>query len=358
MPIARAKALKERIWRPTLVCAGIAFALLLLAGSAHAAFPGKNGKIAYYVRHVRAIYQNEIHVVNQDGSGDTTLGTGTDPSWSPDGTKIAFEDGADFGGELWTMNADGTDRHQVVGKNSNGFVSHPTWSPDGSKLAFSRTRCVSDPEFYCTAVLAIVNSDGTGETTLGTDTYPRQPVWSPDGAKIAFVDNSRSSDLCCYGEIFTINPDGTGQSELNVNPYDDESPDWSPDGAKLLATRVDPPDGLYTMNRDGTGVSPFIPNRFQGAWSPDGKKIVFGANYEINVMNLDGTEQMQLTSGHDGFVYAAESDWQPLPGPQRRDYKNAAQFCKAERDFFGDEAFTAKYGGGSNAYGKCVSQSH
>jgi hypothetical protein len=43
---------------------------------------------------------------------------------------------------------------------------------------------------------------------------------------------------------------------------------------------------------------------------------------------------------------------------QPGDYKNAAQFCKAERDFLGDAAFTHKYGGGANAHGKCVSQNH
>ena len=48
-------------------------------------------------------------------------------------------------------------------------------------------------------------------------------------------------------------------------------------------------------------------------------------------------------------------DWQPLPEPKRVDFKNAAQFCKAERDFLGDAAFRAKYGDGANAYGKCVS---
>ena len=48
-------------------------------------------------------------------------------------------------------------------------------------------------------------------------------------------------------------------------------------------------------------------------------------------------------------------DWQPTPGPKRSDYKNAAQFCNAERRFLGEAAFTNKYGGGANAYGKCVS---
>ena len=50
-------------------------------------------------------------------------------------------------------------------------------------------------------------------------------------------------------------------------------------------------------------------------------------------------------------------NWQSIPGPKRSDYKNAAKFCKAEREFLGEAAFRQKYGGGADAYGKCVSQS-
>ena len=73
-------------------------------------------------------------------------------------------------------------------------------------------------------------------------------------------------------------------------------------------------------------------------------------------MNSDGTAQAPITEAV--IVGSGAPDWQPSPGPQRSDYKNAAQFCKAERDFLGDAAFTQKYGGGANAFGKCVSQNH
>ena len=72
-------------------------------------------------------------------------------------------------------------------------------------------------------------------------------------------------------------------------------------------------------------------------------------------MNPDGTNLTRLTNN---VAFDGTPSWQPLPGPQRSDYKNAAQFCKAVREFLGDEAFTQKYGGGANAYGKCVSQNH
>jgi hypothetical protein len=106
------------------------------------------------------------------------------------------------------------------------------------------------------------------------------------------------------------------------------------------------------------------------AWSPDGTQIAFvshrddpdrscGFNghppcqWAIYVMNADGSNPHRISALHSDGAFAP--DWQPLHGPQRSDYKNAAQFCKAERDFLGDAAFTKKYGGGANAYGKCVS---
>jgi hypothetical protein len=71
-------------------------------------------------------------------------------------------------------------------------------------------------------------------------------------------------------------------------------------------------------------------------------------------MNADGTSQTRLTN--DPAASNFSPDWQPIPGPQRRDYKNAEQVCKAARDFLGDSQFRAKYGDGANAHGKCVSQ--
>jgi hypothetical protein len=67
-------------------------------------------------------------------------------------------------------------------------------------------------------------------------------------------------------------------------------------------------------------------------------------------MNADGTEPALIA--RDGMGPPA---WQPIPGPKRSDYKNAAQFCKAEHAFWGDQ-FASRYGGRADSYGKCVSQ--
>ena len=131
---------------------------------------------------------------------------------------------------------------------------------------------------------------------------------------------------------------------------------------------------IAIVNSDGTGLV-FLTNNTEAdqfdafdtasspAWSPDGTKIVFGAftregpnTPRLYIVNPDGggLALLPLPSG----LSAADPDWQPLVGPRRNDFKNAAQFCKAEGGFLGEGAFRQKYGGGSNAHGKCVSQNH
>lgn len=98
------------------------------------------------------------------------------------------------------------------------------------------------------------------------------------------------------------------------------------------------------------------------AWSPDGERIAFTTtrtlNYRIWSINPDGTGSTQLTTDVGPGAYDFDSDWQPIPPPLREAYKNGAQFCRAERDFLGEEAFRQRYGGGANAHGRCVSGSN
>jgi Tol biopolymer transport system component len=203
----------------------------------------------------------------------------------------------------------------------------------------------------------VMNADGSGVTQFPcTFCLYYAPSWSPDGSWIAFwgFPDDTNPDNNQFG-IWKIRPDGTGLTKVFQGDQAATDPDWSPDGSKLVFEYY---PGLSTVNADGSGftmldtgqLSPSLP-----AWSPDGSQIAFWEfSGHLEVMNLDGTDKRQLGLGD----YEGAPSWQPIPGPNRSDYKNAAQFCKADRDFLGDEAFTKKYGtngNGANAYGKCVS---
>ena len=109
-------------------------ALIVVNTPARAAFPGKNGKIVF--SNSRAGNNSEIYVMNPNGSGVQRLtedqfapATDLSPTWSADGTRIAFS--RDF--DIYSMNADGSNRTQLT--NNADAEYNPTWSPDGSRIA-------------------------------------------------------------------------------------------------------------------------------------------------------------------------------------------------------------------------------
>jgi Tol biopolymer transport system component len=314
--------------------------LLVAAPSAHAAFPGANGKIAF------TNSDHQIATVNPDGTGETsTQQAGTDASWSADGRKIAFSNEA---GHISVMNADGSG---VTDLNVPG--ESPSWSPDGARIAFSHYIYVSGNDEY--SFLYLMNADGTGVTRLPCDAcWDFAPVWSPDGQWLAFW--GMGLDAPEYS-LFKVRPDGTDLTQLFAGDHHAEAPDWSPDGTKIVFW-YEP--GVATINADGTGLT-IIDTPPGGeidatpVWSPDQTKIAFWRGipfsppYNLYVIGANGTGRTQLVSG---AFYGP--DWQPVVGPRRDDYPTAPAFCRAERDFLGRPAFRQKYG--RLAFPRCVRQ--
>jgi WD40-like Beta Propeller Repeat len=303
--------------------------LLALPSPAQAAFPGANGKIAFESAldpsscGIGELCYFEIFTMDADGTGQTNITNNPAhdrfPAWSADGAKIAFTSHRDGGYEIYTMNADGSG---VARLNASGV--DPAWSPDGTRIAFSSNRD-GNIEIYT------MNADGTGQTNITNNpAFDGEPAWSPDGAKIAFMTNrdDPDPDICfpCNYEIYTMNPDGTGQTNITNNLASDAAPAWSPDGTKIAFTSARDGNGeIYTMNADGTGQTKITNNPAHDqapAWSPDGAKIAFmtnrddpdpgtcfPCNYEIYKMNPDGQFQTNITNN---LATDEAPDWQPV----------------------------------------------
>jgi Tol biopolymer transport system component len=269
------------------------------------------------------------------------------PSWSPDGTKIAFISNRNGGFGLYVMDGDGGNVRLVTDKIVN--ASRVAWSPDAQTIAIvSGTTTFDGPpssDIYLVRV-----SDGTLTKLTGNTRLNLDPAWSPDGRQIVFSSN-RDDDG--RSKVWMMNADGSNQKRLtdvhnNTNTifYGDMTPSWSPDGTKILFTGTRDFNGtrncfsincaeIFVMNADGTNERAITndPNRggiFQNPrWSPDGTRIVtslalgtigdvkasIDLGRAIIIMNADGSNPVNISNRTDHAFFDVSPDWQPLAAP-------------------------------------------
>ena len=284
----------------------------LTAVPAHATFPGKNGKIAF-------IQDGEVLTMNPDGSDIkqlTHLGPDNSanfPSWSADGKQIVFNEfpPPDGVAQLWVMNADGSNQHQVFGEQ-NFAENRPSFSPDGSRVVFARCNLlVGDGD---TCAIYTVGIDGAGLTAITgfhLDTTARSPMYSPDGKTIAFI-LSNDAAAGFLGVTYLVDADGSNMRRITEPEPCLIRPDWSPDGTKITtyAHSCNPQnETIAVMDADGSHVRYLTnngvdylngPHDRNPAFSPDGEFIVFErdapdfSSSAIYVMNADGTRIRSL----------------------------------------------------------------
>jgi Tol biopolymer transport system component len=256
------------------------------ASTAAAAAPGPNGA-APSSRSGRIAFDNfdDVWTIDADGTNLARLthspGPDFDPSWSPDGTKIAFRSERSGEPEIWVMNADGTGQRRLVAGLS------PAWSPDGSLIAYAAPATGAD-----SSGLAIMNADGSGQHRLPHTDGGEYPSWSPDGARIAFNSNLTGDHV-----MYVAQADGSKVVDLS-RVGEGWQVDWSPDGSSILFTsHRDHPDNytdVYVMRPDGSGVRRLTHDVGQTpAWSPDGERIVFSAP-GLFIMDPDGSDLRAL----------------------------------------------------------------
>jgi Tol biopolymer transport system component len=262
------------------------------------------------------------------------------------GTNPGRGDVDDYQGfEIWSMNADGSGLTRLTDRP--GEDREPVWSPDGTKIAFvsfcrDAIKCSGSAGVVgSSSDIFVMNADGTGITNLTrAGGFDDEPAWSPDGTKIAWRSNRTSNK---DAEVFVMNADGTNQVQLTDRAGVDDEPAWSPDGTKLAIRVCQPSCSVFVMNADGSGARE-LPESFDDpAWTPDGSRIAFRASGvgppggqkppDIHVVNAaDGTGKTDLTNDTDSNVDPAFSP----DGTKLAYVRQPAEQPLGERTGFGD----------------------
>jgi Tol biopolymer transport system component len=232
------------------------------------------------------------------------------PTWSPDGSTIAFESDyqhtPDHYVSVFTIRADGSHLTRLP-ISVGAYTGAPAYSPDGTQISFDRDVGPAAPTDHG---IWIANADGssprrvtTGIATSGAfDTNSR---WSPDGKWLVFtrvMNDDRSA-------IFKVRIDGTALKQLTAWRLSADNASWSPDGSKLLFNTYHEPQprkdaNVFTMRPDGTHVVALTHLKhgdgqaYAGSWSPDGKWIVFHKDAvvdELFIMDARGHHVRRLT---------------------------------------------------------------
>lgn len=180
----------------------------------------------------------DIYVMDADGSNVVRLtrapAIDASPVWTPDGTRIVFDTGRDGNREIYVMNADGSDQRRLT-FNPSSDVGPVSFSPDGTQLAFARNKAETGAASFLYDVF-VMKADGSGVRQLTTDPeFDAEPAWSPDGSRILFI-SARDGNF----DLYAINPDGTGEVNLTRTPASREgSPKFTPDGSQFFCLGAD-----------------------------------------------------------------------------------------------------------------------
>jgi len=155
------------------------------------------------------------------GGGGTPLrltnapGIDTGGSFSPDGTKIAFESDRSGTQQLYVMDADGSNPKRI--SFGGGRYATPNWSPRGDLIAFTRT---GGGAFR----IGVMNPAGGGEKLLTSSWGDEGPSWSPNGRVLLFFRAAQGSGR---PDLWSVDLTGTNARKIPT-PLDGSDPSWGP----------------------------------------------------------------------------------------------------------------------------------
>ena len=232
-----------------------------------------------------------LYVVNADTKALRRVAAGRvyDPTWSPDGSRLAFI----RDNQLIGVSSDGTDERVIA---SSVQTARPAWSPDGTRVAFIRGGSV------------FVVAAAGGEPVQVGDGGVCAVAWSPDGTHIAFA-----SVAIMKNTLEVVRPDGSERRVLSTSISCDGKAVWSPDSSRI--GYLDFNIGPAVVDVATAGKTSLTTQRNMGwamAWAPGGDEIAFadylGTTNNVSIARADGSGVRTIATG------GVAPDWSPSGG--------------------------------------------
>ena len=254
---------------------------------------------------IRGNYGNkELWVMDYDGANQHQLtslhSVALTPRWSPDASRIAFTCFVPVSGVVSAQICMYSfDANKLVSfARYRGTNNSPTWSPDGMQVMFSSSM-QGNPALYVTDA----SGNRPKRITFAANGADTSPAWNPKtGQTVAFV-----SDRGGVPQLYMMNADGTDTRKLDLGDMGYViDPAWSPNG-QLLAFSWRRPSGNYdiyivdVVSGKMLQITRDTARNERPSWAPDGRHIVFestrSGSRQIWTMLADGTQPHQLTNG-------------------------------------------------------------